>query len=459
MSPLKDIYNQSPRFLRNIYIQAFGFNNRRRYGKWNQLIRDLEYTETLGHQAQISFVDKKLKEILGFAIDNVPFYGKFSTLKKDFASHSAFDLLREMPITDKEFINKNPQAFVARGSSGYLTSRTSGTTGTPFLVHMDRDSFLLGEALGWRRATWAGQGPADWVTRLVGDPIIPLREKNPDKPWMISRLDRRIYLSTFHLNQQTAVRIGEFLNRRKPEFIMAYPSSLEILCGFLKASGFQMAWQPKMIFFSSEPMHAHQEALIREVMKTDIRGFYGSGEKLISAGQCNEGKYHLSLVDGFIEGQFGLMETQQPAPSTTLCNRVMPLIRYQIGDHVEPQPGLTCRCGRTLPIMSPVITKHEDFIITPSGRKIAPSAVVWAFIHEEIKDIKKGQVVQEDAHHVKVLLNTDEATFNRYRDVLRESMTKVFFGELEVEVVRTEKIEVSKAGKSRFILNKLAKGE
>ena len=289
----------------------------------------------------------------------------------------------------------------------------------------------------------------------MGDPIIPLKVKDPAEPWMVSPFDRRIYFSTFHLTEKTAIRIGEFLNRRKPAFVMGYPSSLEILCNYLKQSGFKWTGISRTCLFSSEPMHDHQEIVIREVFQAEIRGLFGTGEKLISAAQCPLGNYHLSLVDGYVEGQFGILDEVKPAAVTTLTNKLMPLIRYQIGDEIDTQPSRECGCGRTLPIISPVITKHEDYIITPSGRRIAPSAVVWAFIHQKIKDINKGQVVQEDERTVKVYLNTDQETFLKYRDVLQKAMVDVFFGEMDVVVVKTDSIDVQQSGKSRFIVNKL----
>lgn len=454
MSLAKSVYDASPRLLRILYTNAYGVGNVFRFRKWNRILDRLAYTETLPRREQIALVDKRLKAILAHAFAQVPFYGQFSALAQDFDTRSAFDILRELPITSKEFINRDPDAFLARNRRNVTISRTSGTTGTPFTIVMDKDAFLLGDALWWRRTRWAGYRRGDWIARLVGDPIVPLKETNPRKPWIISYPDRRIYLSTFHLNPDTAVRIGELLRRRRPRFLMGYPSSLEILSGYLKDTGFTMDWDLKNVLFSSEPMHPHREALIKEVFRGEIRGLYGSGEKLISAAQCPEGTYHLSLVDGFIEGQFGIMDPVEPAAVTTLVNTSMPLIRYQIGDMIQTSPEQVCPCGRTLPVMSPVVTKHEDWIITPSGRRIAPSAVVWAFIHQDIADIHKGQVVQEDADLVRVYLNTDEATFNRYREVLQTSMEKVFFHEMRVEMVRTDRIEVTKAGKSRFIMNR-----
>lgn len=455
MSSLKSVYNASPRALRSLYVNAYGLNTQRRYRQWNQLLQEHADTETMPRDRQIQLVDGKLKAIIRHAIDNVPFYAQFATLKNDLERRSAYEILKELPITNKEFINKDPDAFLARHRGKCVISRTSGTTGTPFLITMDPASFLLGDALWWRRTLWAGYKTGDWIARLVGDPVVPLAEKNPRQPWMISHTDRRIYMSTFHLNPATAKAIGAMLRRRKPAYVMGYPSSLEILCAFLRDTDFRMDWDLRNVLFSSEPMHAHQELVIREVLRAEIRGLYGSGEKVISAAQCANGRYHLSLVDGFMEGQFGIMEQVRPAASTTLCNFAMPMIRYQIGDMVEAQPDLVCECGRTLPVIAPVITKHEDWIITPTGRRISPSAVVWAFIHQDIKDIRNGQVVQENEHLVRVYLNADEATFLKYREVLRQSMRKVFFEELDVEVVRTDQIDVTRAGKSRFIFSKL----
>jgi phenylacetate-CoA ligase len=454
----RKIYDSSGRFLRILLVNAYGFRNNVRYRKWESLLDEIEHTERLSREAQIELVQERLKETIEHAIRTVPFYRKYAPLIKELAESNVYEILKELPPIDKDAINREPEAFLAEDCGDYATSRTSGTTGTPLYIHMDKHTFLLGDALWWRRTRWTGFEKGDWIARLVGDPIVPLKIERPKKPWIISHTDRRIYLSTFHLSRETALRMGELLNRRKPVYIMGYPSSLEILCNYLEETGFEARWKPKNILFSSEPMYTHQEKVIRRVFGSDIRGLYGSGEKVISACQCEAGTYHLSLVDGFLEGQFGIMENRQPGLVTTLTNRIMPLIRYEIGDVIKAEPSFSCGCGRTLPVIDPVITKQEDFILTPSGRRVSPSAVVWAFIHQDISGIKKGQIVQEDAGTVKVYLDTDEANFLKYRDMLSEAMDKVFFGEMNIEIIRTDRIEVTRAGKSRFIVNKLRKG-
>ncbi len=457
MGKLKNIYDYSPRFLRNMYINAYGIKNIFRFKKWDKLLHEIEYTETLDKEAQIDLVEKKLKDIVKFAINNVPFYTKFSSLKGDIDNKSIYNVLKELPIINKEEINKHQYAFLSKKRTKYLTSKTSGTTGTPLTVYMDRFTDLLSDALQWRRTKWAGYEKGDWIARLVGDPIIPLRIKNPKKPWIVSRFDKRVYLSTFHLSKNTSRKMGMLLNKLQPAFIMGYPSSLEILCGYLNDINFQMHWVPKKILFSSEPMYPHQEKIIRSVFRSDIRGLLASGEKTISASQCQKGTYHLSLIDGYVEGQFGIMDNKQPALLTTFSNKSMPLIRYQQGDVIETKPSSKCECGRTLPIISPVITKDEDWIITPSGRKVSPSAITWAFIHQDIKGIKKSQVVQCSRKDVKVYLNMGSDNFLKNKNILKESLNKVFFDEMNIEIIKSDQIEIKKSGKSRFVVNKLRK--
>ena len=58
---------------------------------------------------------------------------------------------------------------------------------------------------------------------------------------------------------------------------------------------------------------------------------------------------------------------------------------------------------------------------------------------------------------VTVLINANEENYLKYKDVLRESMDKVFFNEMKVEVVRTDSVDLMESGKSRFIVNKLKK--
>jgi len=84
------------------------------------------------------------------------------------------------------------------------------------------------------------------------------------------------------------------------------------------------------------------------------RETYGNAEGVSAAAECSAGKLHLWPDLGIVE----ILEGKQPVPAGTtgdlvctgICNRMMPLIRYRIGDRGCLDDRKKCSCGRTLPV-------------------------------------------------------------------------------------------------------------
>jgi len=457
MNVTNRIYNILPRVGQTLALNVYGFNNLYRKTLWHSIIENLQNSEYWKTEEQISYVSRKLRAILSHAIQTVPRYRSYSSLLSHIndPDGDVFSVLLELPQISRAEILEDHLAFISNKPNTYriVKTLTSGTTGTPFTTWMSRYNFILGDALGWRRTLWAGYKKGDWIVRLVGDPVVPLGDTMPTKPWRISWIDRRIYFSTFHLNKSTAQSFLDILEMKKPAFFMGYPSSLEILAAFAIEGGRQLKWHPKAILFSSEPLYEHQKEIISKVFRSPIIGFYGSAERVISASQCERDQYHLSLIDGYIEGQFGILESSQPALVTTLVNKVMPLIRFSLGDNVNFIHNSKCACGRTLPVMEPVITKEEDWIETPSGRKISPSALTWAF--KGVEGIRQSQIVQSAKDVVDVYLDVERHKWGSVSSILENNLNKMFFNEMKIECIRKNVIQVSKSGKSKFVINRL----
>ncbi|MBW1672736.1 MAG: hypothetical protein JRJ45_03660 [Deltaproteobacteria bacterium] len=339
------------------------------------------------------------------------------------------------------------------GTDRITKTITSGTTGTPFTTGISKSALTVSDAFSWRRTRWAGYRDGQWIARLVGDPVIPLRLSNPEKPWRISWTDKRIYLSTFHLNIDMASCYLDVLERMQPDYLMGYPSSLEILAAFLMELGREITWSPKEIFFSSETLYSHQEELIKKAFGAPLRGFYGSAERIISASQCDKRNYHLGLLDGYAEGQFGIITAHNPALSTTLVNKVMPLIRFPIGDWIKFRPDIECPCGRTLPLIDPVVTKHEDWVVTPSGRRISSSIITFAF--KDLAGVRRSQVVQVSKYCVVVFLDATELHYDKAAKIVSRRLYDMFFGELSIRCVRNNNIKISMAGKTQFVVRQV----
>jgi phenylacetate-CoA ligase len=456
MALAKNLYNSLPAPAQTLALNLYGFRNRLRLAWWERYLASIAHTERMPQHEQERLVARRLRAILTHAVETVPRYEGLRPLGKRLADPSSdvFAVLAEFPITTKSDVLRAPQAYLSSrpGARRPVKTVTSGTTGTPFATWMDAGTFNATDALWWRRNAWSGYRHGQWIARLVGDPVVPLADAHPRRPWRVSWVDRRLYLSTFHLSKETAPAFLDVLERRRPDYLMGYPSALEILSRFCLESGRTLAWHPRAVWFSSEPMFEHQRDAIERAFGAPIVGLFGSAERLVSASQCEAGSYHLALVDGFIEGEFGRLEQRAPSLITTLMNRVMPLIRFELGDVIELLPDAACACGRTLPLMAPVVTKLDDWVETPSGRRVSPSSLTWAL--KDLGGVRRTQIVQVDERTVEVHIDADEPAATAAAKTLEERLRAMLFGEMTVRCVRDTEIPVLESGKTKFVVRR-----
>ena len=456
----KILYEHLPAVLQNAALNLYGVGNRRRLREWERHLAVLKGSETWSREEQITQVASSLRQVLEHAVAHVPRYRDraLSVPGHGAPPEAVFESLERFPIITRAEILEDPVAFLSQRfrPSDLVRTITSGTTGTPFSTWMEPGVKTVTDALWWRRTAWAGYRNGDWIARLVGDPVIPLRDRTPDPVYRRSHTDRRLYLSTYHLSDETAGAMFSALVRFQPEFVMGYPSALDVLSRMGMGRVDPGGWRPKAILFSSEPMFDHQRAAIEACFGAPIRGLYGCAERVLSAAECEEGSYHLSLVDGFLEGELGILTPAQPARITGLLNQAMPLIRYELGDDLTPSPESPCPCGRTLPQIDRVMTKHEDVVVTPSGRRISPSILTWAF--KDLPGLERSQIVQVGAAELEVRVKVAEGAFPAVAAVLQPRIVELVFGEMTVRVIETGDLSVSVSGKSRFVVNEWSKG-
>ena len=227
------VYDHLPDCAQTAAVTLYGLHNRRRLRGWMEVLERLEPSEHWSRDMQVQFVAQRLRTILQGAFDDVPRYGAYRSLKRQLAGpdNEVFEILRELPVLTKQEIVEEPQQLISKRfqRSTLSVSSTSGTTGTPMHVLVEPEARLTSDALGWRRTVWAGYQPGDWIARLVGDHVVPLTDAHPSRPHRVSWSDRKIYLSSYHLSEATADAMLAVLARRRPAFVMGYPSALDAL--------------------------------------------------------------------------------------------------------------------------------------------------------------------------------------------------------------------------------------
>ena len=455
MGRAQTAYYHLPPLVQTVALNAYGIRTLYRYSAWQRVLSSLKLSETWTRAQQKAYVASRLRTVISAALEGVQRYASFRHLASQLrdTDEIVLEVLRALPPVSRQEILADPNAFMnyRRSSRRLVRSATSGTTGTPFTALLEPETMTISDALWWRRTAWAGYRRGDWIARMVGDPVIALSDREPKRPYRLSWTDHRLYLSTYHLSESTAPMIAEALVRRKPRFLMGYPSALD---AFARLTGHRLrGWQPRAVLYSSEPLYGHQRSAIEAIVSAPIRGLYGCAERVVSAAECDHGGLHLGLVDGFVEGQFGEAsdDPKQPPPVTGLLNTAMPLIRYELGDEVVPRPDVQCRCGRTLPVINPVITKNEDMVVTPSGRRISASILTWAF--KEAPGLLRSQVVQREDMSLDIRLQASEID-REVVERIRRLVEDITFGELPVNVTRVAGLTLTEAGKTRFVVSR-----
>jgi phenylacetate-CoA ligase len=144
----------------------------------------------------------------------------------------------------------------------------------------------------------------------------------------------------------------------------------------------------KAIICTADTLQSFQIKFIESVFRCPVIMEYGCSETDIIAFQCEYRNYHIISENVFLEYGNG---NSGNIIITDLNNKIMPLIRYRIGDY-GARKDEECKCGRPYPIISDIQGRSADrYIKLESGEK--KHAVVFAHVFEEI--VKKGFEIKQ----------------------------------------------------------------
>jgi phenylacetate-CoA ligase len=116
---------------------------------------------------------------------------------------------------------------------------------------------------------------------------------------------------------------------------------------------------------------------------------YGSTEFKEVAWQCRAGRYHLNFESVYV----ALRPPGRTAPLiiSTISNRAMPLIRFDVGDTAMFAAG-PCPCGRESPCLEQIGGREGDMIDLPSGRRLSPYLLTTAIESHDL--VRTYRIVQ-----------------------------------------------------------------
>ncbi len=458
---LISIYEKMPYGLQNVASSAAGLRKRiiernRQFFAFRESLLESQHLPTVRLQ---ELQAHKLRQLVAHAYKNVPYYAQLfkerGLAPEDISSTAD---LQKLPLLDKSTVTNRMREFLARNTdrSKLIWNHTSGTTGRPFGLFVDRRVEDMWNALLFRHRSWGGYQYDRLRITFGGRVIVPFETKRPPF-WRYNLPGRQVHFSSFHLSEENLPHYVKRLRTLGAEVMDGYPSAIHILARYMAQHGLQVPL--KAVFVASEPLYDYQRAAMEAAFTCEVFNIYGLAERCASSGECekHEGNHHhmeesiVEILDSegnsVPDGQCGEIV------GTSLVNYTMPLLRFRTGDLCAYQTK-PCSCGRGLRLMTPVDTKKEDVILTPDGRYISPSVLTHPL--KPLHGIEKTQIVQEDrCHFVVKLVQGDGRVSKHDLGELVNALQSLLGKEAKIEVDFVDDIPRTAAGKFRFVISKV----
>lgn len=407
----------------------------------------------------MDFQNKRLREIIRHAYENVPFYHeKFKKVRAHPDDVKTLDDLQKLPIVRKDELRRaDPSMLVSirYDISRLKVSRTSGSTGKPFKFYISDVEDDWRKAIYLRANIRCGQRPRDrWVfvtsPRHFGDTTKIQRQLG-----IFAQKCTSIFYKT-----DVQVRL---IREAKPDVLDGYSGALYLIGRYVEREGISDI-NPKLMFGSADFIDLSGRRFLEKVFSAPYYDQFGCSEVDRSDWECPERiGYHMdvdSVVTQFVDadGEEVSAGEKGEVVYTSLFNYAMPLIRYAVGDVGQPSDDV-CPCGRVLPLMKVVEGKKDSFIILSDGRVISPRAFVIAMrMFKWYHEVDQFRIVQKSPSRFEFFIKRKVCSVNE--NVMAKDLAEHFrntfkMDDVSFDVKFVDEIPLGKSGKLSSVVSEV----
>ena len=244
-------------------------------------------------------------------------------------------------------------------------------------------------------------------------------------------------------------RLGEWaglIRHWRPTLLYGYASALAELAEFVIAQGLRL---PDLlgVYSTAEVLNDRQREKMQLAFRCKVFNQYGCREIPNIAWECRHGKMHVFTDMVYLES---LPQADgERLLVTSLTNRLMPLIRYDIGDTgrlLEEE----CSCGLAFPLMQMDVCRQNDLIETPDGRRIHPAYFNRLLYGQE--QVRQYQWIQTAPDRIELKLVADGPLDEQVLTTVRAAIRRDLDQEIRLDVTYLNAIPRTASGKHRFVV-------
>lgn len=368
-----------------------------------------------------------------------------------------FEDLKKLPILEKSIIRENPESLLDErlDRKNLISLSTSGTTGTPLILY--RTKYLNAAAFAFlevRNHAMAAMRRRINRSVSIGGHLVAAPNRKRPPFWVYNKRWNQLYMSSYHLSNETLGSYVDQLRKFKAEYIEGYPSSVSAIAQYIVENKLGPV-EFKVCFTTAEILTDEQRNLIKQAFKCRTYDQYGCGELAILATECSQGNMHLSPEISYVEV---VDQNDHPVPPgqtgqlicTTLFNKVQPLIRYRIGDRGALDEKNICPCGSSMPLLKSIEGRSDHVLITKDGRKIGRLDPIF----KGVEGVREAQIIQRDYDVFIIKIMPARDFSEKDKAVLIENLAQRV-GPANIQILTVDTIERTASGKFRAIICQL----
>ncbi len=354
--------------------------------------------------------------------------------------------IASLPILRKADVVAHLPDLLARGNEPGTTpiGHTGGSTGKPLAFWYDAKKHELMRAgmmrsyllSGWRPGQkilnfWGARqdtvsggvfGNAGWDDFVAAEQTIPAHTISAGKlhDWV------------------------RFIQCYRPVLLQGYASILAAMARFVLDEKLPLPGSLSGVYSTAEVLDTAQRDVMERAFGCKVFNQYGSREIPNIACECRHGNLHVWTDMVWLES------VDDELIVTSLTNRLMPMIRYAIGDSGQLKTG-DCACGLPFPLMEMGMCRQNDLVVAPGGQRLHP-----AFFNRllyGLTQVEQYQFIQNEPGKIalKIVAATplDAAVVASLRETLRSDAG------LELKLDYVNAIERTVSGKHRFVISNI----
>ena len=233
----------------------------------------------------------------------------------------------------------------------------------------------------------------------------------------------------------------------RPTLLYGYASVLGELARYVVEQGIGLPDTLLGVYSTAETLSDGQRQLMQQAFGCKVFDQYGCREVPNIAWECRHGNMHVFSDLVYLESV--RMGDEDRLLVSSLSNRLMPFIRYKLGDSGRLLDG-ECPCGLPFPLMEMGVCRQNDLIRNRAGQRFHPA--YFNRLLYGLRKIRRYQWVQRGLERLELNLVAAQRLSQAELDSIEADIRRDVDERMRVVVTYLDDIPRSDAGKHRFVV-------